>query len=68
MPKKLNDEDRSDWIDNDEGLHNWWRGSKMGKRRFIRENRAEIDATINPVLDGSKPAHHLAYGATQWRR
>ena len=45
----LNDSDREQWIDNDEGLYNWWRSSRQSKRAFIRENRAEIDEAINRV-------------------
>lgn len=58
----LNDADRSQWIDNDEGLYRWWRGSRLGKREFIRQNRAEIDAAIRSVRDGKRPAHYLLYG------
>lgn len=59
---RLNDSDRSQWIDNDEGLYNWWRSSHQPKREFIRENRAELDSCIRQVLNGTKPAHFLAYG------
>ena len=59
----LNDNDRSQWIDNDEGLYNWWRSSRRPKRAFIRENRSELDRCILNVRDGRKPAHYLAYGA-----
>lgn len=58
----LNDNDRAQWIDNDEGLYCWWRSSRLSKREFIRQNRAEITAAIRHVLDGSKPAHYLRYG------
>ena len=47
----LNDTDRSQWIDNDEGLYNWWRSSRQSKRAFIKENRAEIDQAIRNVRD-----------------
>jgi hypothetical protein len=57
----MNDSERAQWIDNDEGLYDWWRMSRQSKRTFIREHRAEIDAAINPVLDGDKPAHWLKY-------
>lgn len=62
MPRNLNDKDRGQWIDNDEGLYNWWKSTRQSKRTFIRENRQEIDRAINNVLTGSKPAHYLAYG------
>ena len=58
----MNNTEREQWIDNDEGLYNWWRGSGLSKRAFIKENRAEIDAAINPVIEGTLPAHHLKYG------
>lgn len=58
----MNDTDRSQWIDNDEGLYDWWKSTRLSKREFIRQNRAEIDAAIRPVLEGTKPAHHLKYG------
>lgn len=58
----MNDEERRQWIQNDEGLYNWWRGSRRPLKAFIRENRAALDAAIKPVLDGDKPAHYLTYG------
>jgi hypothetical protein len=58
----MNDADRKDWINNDEGLYDWWRASCMSMTRFIRENREEIDRAITPVVEGEKPAHHLKYG------
>lgn len=57
----MNNTEREQWIDNDEGLYNWWKRSKLSKRKFIQENRAEIDEAINNVQSGKKPAHYLAY-------
>lgn len=57
-----NDTERAQWVDNDEGLYNWWRSSGQSKRVFIRENRAEIDSAISRVTGGDKPAHYMAYG------
>jgi len=54
--------DIEQWIDNDEGLYNWWRSSGMGKRAFIKENRAELEQCIDNVTTGRKGAHYLAYG------
>lgn len=56
----MNNTDREQWIDNDEGLYNWWKSSRLSKRAFIKENRAAIDEAINNVTSGSKPAHYLA--------
>jgi hypothetical protein len=61
MKQTHNDTERAQWIDNDEGLYNWWRSSRQSKRQFIRENRAEIDKCIDNVTGGNKPAHYLAY-------
>ena len=61
-PQKLTIADIEQWIDNDEGLHNWWRSSRISKRQFIRDNREELTACINRVLTGNRPAHYLAYG------
>lgn len=58
----MNDAERSQWIDNDEGLYNWWRSSRQSKRKFIQENRAEITRAIENVTGNRKPAHYLAYG------
>lgn len=47
----LNDNDRSQWIDNDEGLYNWWRSSRQSKSKFIRENREELTRLILAALN-----------------
>ena len=60
--RRINDEERRLWIDNDEGLYNWQPSSGLSMRKFIRENREEIDRVIRNVVDGKKPAHYLAYG------
>lgn len=60
--KTLNDTDRSQWIDNDEGLYSWWKSTRLPKARFIKENRAELTTAILNVINGAKPAHYLRYG------
>jgi len=57
----MNDTERSQWIDNDEGLYGWWRRSGLSKRAFVRQYRKELDAAITPVISGDKPAHWLKY-------
>jgi hypothetical protein len=59
----MNDKDREQWIDNDEGLYNWWKRERCSKREFIRRNRAEITKAIENVTEGRKPAHYLRYGS-----
>lgn len=58
----INDEDRRQWIENDEGLYKWYKSSHVSIREFIRLNRNEIDEVIINVRDGEKPAHYLVYG------
>ncbi len=54
----------SQWIDNDEGLYNWWRSTRprQSKTAFIKANRPELVNAINNVTSGRKQAHYLAYG------
>jgi hypothetical protein len=59
---KLTNAERENWINNDEGLYNWKRSSKLSMRKFIAENKEEIDRCINNVLGNKQPAHYLAYG------
>lgn len=58
----MNNAERIQWIDNDEGLYSWWKGSHQPKRQFIKENRNEIDRIIDNVANNKKPAHYLVYG------
>lgn len=46
----MNDKDRSQWIDNDEGLYRWWCGSRMSKRAFIQTYRDVLTKYINAAL------------------
>lgn len=36
--RSMNDTERDQWIDNDEGLYNMWKASKQSKRDFIRRS------------------------------
>lgn len=55
----LNERERELWVMNDEGLYNDWRewkrqqrrrGASTATRKYLRENREEIDAAINRRL------------------
>jgi hypothetical protein len=61
-PDRLTVEDIAQWIANDEGLYTWHKRSRTPIRKFIRENRAELEACIRNVTEGRKPAHYLTYG------
>lgn len=65
----MNNTEREQWIDNDEGLYNWFcewaRGERIrrrpaSKQAFIREHRAELDSLINRTLgrEGSPRQTH----------
>lgn len=45
----INDEDRRQWILNEEGLYNWQRSSGLSLTAFVRENRTDIDRVIREV-------------------
>ena len=50
------------WIDNDEGLYNWYRFSRLSMNKFIKENREELETCINRVVSGERKPHYLIYG------
>lgn len=54
--------ERQNWINNDEGLYNWYKSSRLSMTEFIKQNREQIDECINNVLGHKKQAHYLAYG------
>ena len=58
----INDNDREDFVNNDEGLYRMWQQSGRGITRWVRENRPMIDEVLRAVRDGEKPAHYLVYG------
>lgn len=62
MNKRLTVRDIAQWIDNDEGLYCWWKSARQSKRRFIAENRTELERAIVRVLNGERKPHHLIYG------
>ena len=57
----MNDVERSQWIDNDEGLYRAWKRSRLNKLRWMKENREFIDKVIENVTNSAQPAHYLTY-------
>jgi hypothetical protein len=51
----MNDGERDQWVQNDEGLYRWWLSSGQGISSFIRANRAEIDRYIAAALAPRRP-------------
>lgn len=47
----LNDQDREQWVRNDEGLYRWWLGTRKTMRQFVRENRANLTQAIMRELN-----------------
>lgn len=47
----MNNNERAQWINNDEGLYNWWKSSRLSMTKFISENREEIDACIERAMN-----------------
>ena len=38
------------WILNDEGLYNWWKGTRQPISTFIKENSKELRAIIRGAI------------------
>ena len=62
MKSTHNDEERRQWVQNDEGLYNLFRFSRKSEREWIKQNRAMIDEVIDNVTGHKKNAHYLVYG------
>lgn len=60
--RTINDEDRQQWVDNDEGLYEMWRRSGKGITVWVRENRELIDGVVRNVRDNVRPPDYLKYG------
>lgn len=58
----MNDAQRQQWVDNDEGLYDDFLRSRKSIRNYIRENRKMIDECIEKVTSGERRAHYLKYG------
>lgn len=58
----MNDNDRTVWVDNDEGLYDLWCKSGLSMREFVRKNRALIDDLAEKVKTGAVRQHALKYG------
>ena len=43
----MNDTERAQWVDNDEGLYLDMKASRMGMRAYVRANRVEIDRVVS---------------------
>ena len=50
--RRLNDEERLMWLENDESLYLWRRQHpRLTTKQFVKQNRAEIDQFINAILN-----------------
>jgi hypothetical protein len=62
----MNDTEREQWVDNDEGLYDMQRRSRLSKREWVRQNRALIDDAAGNIRSGRKQSHYLKYDRTPW--
>ncbi len=60
--QKHNDDERRQWVLNDEGLYRMWRSSSQTMTNWVKHNRKVIDEVIDNVTSGKKPQHYLQYG------
>ena len=62
---RLNDEERRQWVENDEGLHGIchaeMRMERISKKEWVKRNRKLIDQVAGEVRGGEKRAHYLVY-------
>ena len=59
--RALTNDDRKQWVDNDEGLYLMWKASGLSKDAFVRDHKVDVNTVINKVLSGEEQAHYLAY-------
>lgn len=57
----MNDDDRENLVNNDEGLYDMWKRSGLSMRKFVRKHRRTIDEVAGNVKSGKKPQHYLKY-------
>ena len=58
----MNNNDREQWVNNDEGLYVMYKRSKQNMRSFIKTNKEMIDRVIWNVVNDKDKAHYLIYG------
>jgi hypothetical protein len=58
----MDDEERRQWVLNDEGLYNWYRSSRMGLYVFIKANRKELTDIINKQLGNEPEEDNRVFG------
>lgn len=63
----LNDREREQWIQNDEGLYNWWKSTRQAVSKFIKENREELDRLIMAALNAPPSKGPYLMGASPGR-
>lgn len=51
----MNEHERTMWVNNDEGLYQLWKLSRLSLRAFVRKHRTEIDSYITALLDKACP-------------
>jgi len=58
----MTDEEREQWVSNDEGLYDAWEQSGLTMKQYIEANRERIDWVARLVTHGTRRQHFLKYG------
>ncbi len=58
----MNDTDRRQWVENDEGLYDLQQRSRLSLLKWVRANRTLIDEVAKNVVEGTRRQHYLKYG------
>lgn len=58
----MNDVERRQWVDNDEGLMLLSVMHDGSVTDFIKKNRALIDRVVEQIKSGKRSPHYLRYG------
>jgi hypothetical protein len=48
----MNDEERRQWVLNDENLYSWWRAKHIGITTFVKRYRKDLTVMIRRIRDG----------------
>ena len=58
----MNNNDRYEFVINDEGFYLYQKRSGLSMTAFIKKHRTDIDNVILSIMSGKKHSHFLVYG------
>jgi hypothetical protein len=59
--EKITNSDIDQWLDNDESLYNWLKSSRQNRRQFIKDNRDQLVAYIDGIINQPPQAKTWQY-------